>query len=193
MVNTIAAQATVGGVSVTNGAKLKTDSVSTLENLADLASKISSATSVDTVTSGQKTALTKTTYTLQLLHFADAEAGMLASSTAPKLAALVDKFEDAYANSITLAGGDNFLPGPFLAAGTDDGVRTVFNSVTGSTVTGTMPIAGVDIALHNLMGVQASAVGNHEFDLGSNVLVGAFGGGSGFGGAQFPIFRRTWT
>lgn len=186
VVNTIAAQATVGGVSVTNGAKLKTDSVSTLENLADLASKISSATSVDTVTSGQKTALTKTTYTLQLLHFADAEAGMLASSTAPKLAALVDKFEDAYANSITLAGGDNFLPGPFLAAGTDDGVRTVFNSVTGSTVTGTMPIAGVDIALHNLMGVQASAVGNHEFDLGSNVLVGAFGGGSGFGGAQFP-------
>ena len=126
------------------------------------------------------------TYTLQLLHFADAEAGMLASSTAPKLAALIDKFEDAYTHSITLAGGDNFLPGPFLAAGTDDGVRTVFNSVTGSTVTSTMPIAGVDIALHNLMGVQASGLGNHEFDLGSNVLVAAFGGGSGFGGAQFP-------
>ena len=49
-----------------------------------------------------------------------------------------------------------------------------------------MPIAGVDIALHNLMGVQASGLGNHEFDLGSNVLVAAFGGGSGFGGAQFP-------
>ena len=125
-------------------------------------------------------------YTLQLLHFSDAEAGMLAAQTAPRLAALVDRFEDEFVNSITLAGGDNFLPGPFLAAGTDDGVRTVFNTVTGSNVTGTMPIAAVDIALHNLIGVQASTVGNHEFDLGSNVLVAAFGGGSGFAGAQFP-------
>jgi hypothetical protein len=32
-------------------------------------------------------------FTLQLLHFSDAEAGLLAPDTAPFLAALVDKFE----------------------------------------------------------------------------------------------------
>jgi 2',3'-cyclic-nucleotide 2'-phosphodiesterase (5'-nucleotidase family) len=111
----------------------------------------------------------KPNFTLQLLHFADAEAGLLASTTAPKLAALVDKFEDEFANSIILAGGDNFIPGPFLAAGTDSSIISAFNSVTGSTLasTATVPIAAVDIALHNLIGVQASTVGNHEFDLGS--------------------------
>ncbi|PPC80446.1 MAG: bifunctional metallophosphatase/5'-nucleotidase, partial [Hyphomicrobium sp.] len=41
-------------------------------------------------------------YTLQLLHFADGEAGLLASQTAPFLAALVDAFEEQYAHSITL-------------------------------------------------------------------------------------------
>jgi len=185
VVNTLATQASVGGV-VVNGTNLKAASVSAIENLAGLTARLAAAQTLDALASDQKSALTQTTYTLQLLHFADAEAGMLAPMTAPKLAAMVDRFEDAYPNSITLAGGDNFLPGPFLAAGTDDSIRSVFNSVTGSTVTGTMPIAAVDIALHNLIGVQASTVGNHEFDLGSNVLVGAFGGGSGFAGAQFP-------
>lgn len=182
VVNTIAAQASVGGVSVTNGAKLKTDSVSALENLAELASKISSATSVDAVVSVQKTALTQTTYTLQLLHFADAEAGMLASSTAPRLAALVDKFEDVYANSITLAGGDNFIPGPFMAAGTDPSLLSVLG-VPGNR--GNIEIGAVDIAIHNKIGVSASGLGNHEFDLGSAALASAFRPGSGSPGADF--------
>ena len=111
-------------------------------------------------------------YTLQLLHFSDAEAGLLASQTAPYLAALVDVFEDQYANSITLSGGDTFLPGPFLAAGTDLSIIPVLNQVSGSTIgTSTnIPIALVDTVVHNLIGVQASAIGNHEFDLGSNVF-----------------------
>jgi 2',3'-cyclic-nucleotide 2'-phosphodiesterase (5'-nucleotidase family) len=127
-------------------------------------------------------------FTLQLLHFADAEAGLLASTTAPKLAALVDKFEDEFANSITLAGGDNFIPGPFLAAGTDSSIISTFNSVTGSTLasTATVPIGAVDIALHNLIGVQASTIGNHEFDLGSRVLRDAFSTGTSYLGANFP-------
>ena len=182
VINTIAAQATVGGVSVTNGAKLKTDSVSALENLAELASKISSATSVDTVVSGQKTALTNTTYTLQLLHFADAEAGLLASQTAPRLAALVDAFEDDFANSITLAGGDNFIPGPFMAAGTDPSLLDVLG-VPGNR--GNIEIGALDLAIHNKIGVVASTLGNHEFDLGSNALAGAFRPSSGSPGADF--------
>jgi len=102
------------------------------------------------------------TFTLQLLHFADAEAGLLASQTAPNLAALVDAFDGDYANTLILAGGDNFLPGPFLAAGTDA-------SVAATHTRGNNPGAA-DIEIHNRIGVEASTVGNHEFDLGTNAF-----------------------
>ncbi len=98
-------------------------------------------------------------FTLQLLHFADAEAGLLASQTAPNLAALVDAFDDDYANTLILAGRDNFIPGPFLAAGTDPTVQAIHGL-------GGNPGAA-DIAIHNIIGVQASTIGNHEFDLGT--------------------------
>ncbi|MFS8037816.1 ExeM/NucH family extracellular endonuclease [Xanthobacter sp. AM11] len=124
-------------------------------------------------------------YTLQLLHFSDGEAGLLASETAPNLAALVDAYDDDYSNTLILAGGDNWLPGPFLAAGTDPAVRDAINEVTGSTMTGTIPIAAADIAIHNVIGVEASALGNHDFDLGSNVLAASLSAGSGWVGAQF--------
>ncbi|WP_292000935.1 alkaline phosphatase [Chlorobium sp.] len=125
-------------------------------------------------------------YTLQLLHFADAEAGLLASQTAPILAALVDKFEDEYDNTIILAGGDDFIPGPFLAAGTDSSVIDELNEANGSSLSpsATVPIGAVDIAIHNAIGVEASAIGNHEFDLGSRVFKDAFA--STATGADFP-------
>ena len=134
------------------------------------------------------TAYRNTTFTLQLLHFSDAEAGLLAAQTAPYLAAMVDKFEDEYANSITLTGGDNSIPGPFLAAGTDASVIDELNAVTGSTLAAnaTVPIGAVDVALLNAIGVEASAIGNHDYDLGSRVLKDAIAGSSGSKGAQFP-------
>ncbi|MDE1567388.1 DUF4214 domain-containing protein [Aquabacter sp. P-9] len=124
-------------------------------------------------------------YTLQLLHFSDGEGGLLASTTAPYLAAMVDAFDDQFANTLILSGGDNWIPGPFLAAGTDPAVRDTLNAVTRSSMTGTIPIAAADIAIHNLIGVQASALGNHDFDLGSNVLASALSANSGWVGAQF--------
>lgn len=117
-------------------------------------------------------------YTLQLLHFSDAEAGQLAPQTAPYLAALVDAFEDSYANSITVASGDLFLPGPFLAAGTDASLASL--------VPGNSNPARVDISIMNAIGIELSALGNHEFDLGSNVLSAAITPGSGYAGALFP-------
>ncbi len=101
-------------------------------------------------------------FTLQLLHFADGEAGLLAGDTAPNLAALVDAFEEDYDNTLILAGGDNFLPGPFLAAGTDASVAATHNK-------GNNPGAA-DIEIHNRIGVEASTIGNHEFDLGTNAF-----------------------
>ena len=115
-------------------------------------------------------------FTLQLLHLSDGEAGLLASQTAPNLAALVDAYDDDYANTLILSGGDNFLPGPFLAAGTDLSVTAALNAATGSTIAANanIPIGAVDIAILNSIGVEASTLGNHEFDLGSRVLRDAF-------------------
>lgn len=128
-------------------------------------------------------------FTLQLLHLSDGEAGLLAGSTAKNLAALVDAFDDDYGNTLILSGGDTFLPGPFLAAGTDPSVIPVLNAVTGSTIAAgaTVPIGAVDTAIHNAIGVEVSAIGNHEWDLGSNAFAASFTPGGGWVGAQYAL------
>ncbi|MFN9629413.1 MAG: 5'-nucleotidase C-terminal domain-containing protein [Cyanobacteriota bacterium] len=137
-------------------------------------------------------ATTPTTYRLQLLHYSDSEAGFLAPQTAPYLAALVDGFDDTFSNTIILAGGDNYIASPFLNGGTDLSVRDELNAVTGSSinldVSTNHPIAAVDIAIHSVIGVEASTIGNHEFDLGTRIFRDAFTPGSvtGWVGAQFP-------
>ncbi|MEN3940064.1 choice-of-anchor I family protein [Prosthecobacter sp. SYSU 5D2] len=118
-------------------------------------------------------------FTLQVLHLADGEAGLLASQTAPNLAALVDAFDDEYDNTLILSGGDNFIPSPFLNAGTDPSLSTVPGI-------GATAFARPDIAIHNMIGVEASAIGNHEWDLGSNVFMDAIGNSGAWIGAQFP-------
>lgn len=122
---------------------------------------------------------TEANFTLQLLHLSDGEAGLLASQTAPHLAALVDAFDERYANTLIVSGGDNFIPSPFLNAGTDPLLNTV--SAVGKT-----NFARPDIAIHNLIGVEASAIGNHEWDLGSNVFMDAIRPDGAWSGALFP-------
>jgi predicted extracellular nuclease/2',3'-cyclic-nucleotide 2'-phosphodiesterase (5'-nucleotidase family) len=128
-------------------------------------------------------------FTLQLLHLSDGEAGLLAGSTAKNLAALVDAFDDDFANTLILSGGDTFLPGPFLAAGTDPSVIPTLNAVTGSTIAAnaTVAIGAVDTAIHNEIGVEVSAIGNHEWDLGSNAFAGSFTPGGGWVGADYAM------
>jgi 2',3'-cyclic-nucleotide 2'-phosphodiesterase (5'-nucleotidase family) len=118
-------------------------------------------------------------FTLQLLHFADGEAGLLASQTAPNLAALADAFDDDYTNTLILSGGDNFIPSPFLNAGTDPALNAVPS-------VGKTAFARPDIAIHNLVGVEASAIGNHEWDLGTAVFTDAIRSDGAWVGAQFP-------
>jgi 2',3'-cyclic-nucleotide 2'-phosphodiesterase (5'-nucleotidase family) len=153
-----------------------------------------------------------TTYQLQILHGSDFEAGLLAPQRADRFAAIVDRLEDTVANSITLSGGDNFIPSPFAAAGTDNAVvpvlRAYWEQALGLTsgalsglhgsnlATATSPFFATDIAILNAIGIQASALGNHDFDLGTNPLNAAvdFVASSGTSlaarisniGAQFP-------
>lgn len=103
-------------------------------------------------------------FTLQVLHFSDAEAGLQARDTAPILGAMVDYFDDQVPFTVVLSGGDNFIPGPFMTAGADPAVQELL---------GYSGLGVPDIHILNALGVDVSAVGNHEWDLGSATLAAA--------------------
>ena len=132
-------------------------------------------------------------FTLELLHIADQEAGTRAVVDAPNLSAVlnalraqdIDGDGNAEDNTLTLSSGDAFIPGLFYNAS-----QTVF---------GSRGIA--DIQIQNELGIQAIALGNHEFDFGTGVLAGLINGsapgdfsaltgtaldGQDFTGAAFP-------
>lgn len=119
-------------------------------------------------------------FKLQVLHFY-AETGTIAKDTAPIMGAMIDKFDDLYnGNTLVLAEGDTWIPGPWLVAGADPSL----NPVPGI---GATALGRPDVAILNAFGTDASALGNHEFDLGSPVVSGAIAASGAWGGAQFPF------
>ena len=122
-------------------------------------------------------------FTLELLHFADQEAGAAAVADAPNLSAVLNALQaqdlgnDGEAdNTLILSSGDAIIPGLFFDASAD--------------VFGSEGIA--DIEIQNELGVQAIALGNHEFDFGTATLAGLIDGsapgdvfGTDFTGADF--------
>ncbi len=123
--------------------------------------------------------VTPPTFTLQLLHYYG-ESGLLGVDTGPIMGAMIDKFDDQYNNTLVLGEGDSFIPGPWLIGGADPSL----NSVPGI---GSTALGRPDIAIMNAFGTDASALGNHEFDLGSPVLQGAIQNSGSWVGAQFPL------
>lgn len=139
-------------------------------------------------------------FTLEVLHFTDQEAAAAAVVDAPNLSAVLnalraeDLGEDGVAdNTLVLSSGDAIIPGLFF-----DASEAVFGS------------AGIaDIQIQNELGVQAIALGNHEFDYGTAMLAGLIDGsaegdfsaltGSTLEGLDFagappcPISRQTST
>ncbi|KAA5599559.1 ExeM/NucH family extracellular endonuclease [Blastochloris sulfoviridis] len=133
------------------------------------------------------------TYTLQILHASDFEAGLKAVDRAGNFAAIVDYLEETYANSITLSSGDNFIPSPFFSAGGDPSLKEVYETALETyygLAAGTLSISPgfgtADMAMLDIIGVQASAVGNHEFDAGTKALGDIIKQTAGYPGAQFP-------
>ncbi|MCX5958265.1 MAG: alkaline phosphatase D family protein [Cyanobacteria bacterium] len=118
-------------------------------------------------------------YRLQILSYYG-ESGLLGVKTAPILGALIDKFDDQYANTLKLGEGDTFIPGPWLIGGADPSL----NAIPGI---GATALGRPDIAIFNAFGTDVSALGNHEFDQGSPVLQGAFAASGAWAGAQFPF------
>lgn len=110
------------------------------------------------------------TFTLQLLHFSDQEGNIAALDDAPRLSGVLNALRDDYANTLTLSSGDEYIPGVFLSAS-----QTAFGGV-----------GRADILIANELGVQASAFGNHEFDLNTALVKDLIGGATGFPGTSFP-------
>lgn len=116
------------------------------------------------------------TFTLNLLHHADFEGNTNALADAPRLAALFDFFDDA-PNTLKLSGGDNWIPSPWynaqIPANADilkPALQSVYETLLGlpeGSLTGLAISPGViDQAILNIIGIDTSAIGNHEFDQG---------------------------
>lgn len=143
--------------------------------------------------------LPKPNFKLQILHASDLEGGVEAIDRAANFAALADFFEDEIKNSITISSGDNYIPGPFFNAAAQgsiqDTLRNVYNEFYGvSSLNDLRADNGrVDISIMNVIGFDASTIGNHEFDAGPGVIATIIGSDirnngtqARWLGAQFP-------
>ncbi|MEL6458832.1 MAG: choice-of-anchor I family protein, partial [Cyanobacteria bacterium J06621_15] len=115
-------------------------------------------------------------YKLQILHASDLEGGVEAIDSAANFAAIVEQFEDEIDNTIILSAGDNYIPGPFFGAAGNRSLRTPLQEFyqeyfEEDGLTNVREGSGrVDISIMNAIGFDASAVGNHEFDAGTNAF-----------------------
>ena len=118
-------------------------------------------------------------FVLQLLHASDMDGAAGALDNVETFSALLDGFRSQMPQrTLVLSSGDNFIPGPrFYAA---DAISEF----------GAPGIGRGDVALLNAMGFQASALGNHEFDLGPRTLAAIIapeqGEDGAYAGAAFP-------
>ncbi len=131
--------------------------------------------------------------TLQILHASDLEGGVDAIDNAPNFAAIIDRLEDLpvpgpdggtlVPDTVILSAGDNYIPGPFFNAAADRSLReplqAVYEGLFGlepGALSNLREGAGrVDISIMNAIGFDASALGNHEFDLGPDTLADIIG------------------
>ncbi|NEQ39374.1 MAG: bifunctional metallophosphatase/5'-nucleotidase [Okeania sp. SIO3I5] len=119
-----------------------------------------------------------TTFSLQLLHASDFEAGLEAMEDAPRFSAVLNALKDDYPNTLFLSSGDNYIPGPFLFAGGDPSLS--------DTPVGKAGIGHADIEILNQLGLQASTFGNHDFDLGTKEVSNIIQPSGEYRGALFP-------
>ena len=151
---------TNGGITIHTGIDANADGV--------LAS--SEITASETLCNG-----TSDLFELQLLHFADVDGGRDIVGNVKYFSALVDTFRGEYDNTVLLSSGDNWIPGP------DYSVAADLSEQLGNAAAGR-----AHVAFLNELGVQASAFGNHEFDLGTAEVAGLLAADGDWQGAQFP-------
>ena len=104
-------------------------------------------------------------FSLQILHNSDQESGIEILNDLPRFAKILDVVKKEYENTVLLSSGDIYIPGPF------------FNATRGKG----------DIRLANIIGYQASTIGNHEFDLGEKSFQRLIKPKKKYMGTQFPL------
>ena len=104
-------------------------------------------------------------YRLQILHNSDQESGIRIFDDLPRFMQALETLKAQEPNTLVLSSGDLFIPGPF------------FNATRGKG----------DIQLANLVGYQASVLGNHEFDLGEKALSRLIKSKKEYPGVTFPL------
>ncbi|MDO6443329.1 bifunctional metallophosphatase/5'-nucleotidase [Marinobacter sp. 2_MG-2023] len=117
------------------------------------------------------------TFSIQVLHFADID-GSGGAADVRNMSALVDGFRaEMPERTLLLSSGDNLIPGPEFFAASDSSLAPTLGS----------PGNGrANIAWLNAMGVQASVVGNHDLDTGTEDFAGLITADGDWPGAQFP-------
>lgn len=113
-------------------------------------------------------------FTLQILHSSDGEGGVEAIGSAPRFAAIIDTLEGQYTNTMKLSAGDNWISGPFYSSADVASVRDSIQKVYGVLLGSIRPLregpGRIDVSILNVLGYHASALGNHEFDLGTAAI-----------------------
>ncbi len=118
-------------------------------------------------------------FMLQLLHASDMEAGVEATVDAPRFSGVLESLRSSMPdNTIVLASGDIYIPGPFFDAGGDPSLRDEL---------GMEGRGRADIAMLNAMGFDAASLGNHEFDLGTAVMRSLIEQDGAYPGTQFAL------
>ncbi len=122
-----------------------------------------------------------TAFTLQVLHLSDMDGSdTTALKSVANMSGLIQKFKALHpSNTVVLSSGDNCIPGPRFNAANDPSLGT-------APLLGKAEVGRADIAFLNEMGVQASAVGNHELDLGPRQFRDIIRADGAWPGARFP-------
>jgi 2',3'-cyclic-nucleotide 2'-phosphodiesterase (5'-nucleotidase family) len=130
-------------------------------------------------------------FTLQVLHASDFEGGIPALDDAVRFSSVLNRLRtdpalpsNVLANTLTLSSGDNYIPGVFLNASSDLSLNGVGGLGTATPLN--VVIGRGDIGILNAFGIQASALGNHEFDLGVRQVRDIIRTGGGNPGTNFP-------
>ncbi len=128
---------------------------------------------------GTSSAPPEAAFTLQLLHISDADGSdSTALNSVANLSGLINKFRAQYPQqTLTVSSGDNYIPGPRFNAANDTSLNAAL---------GVAEVGRADIAFLNAMGVQASAIGNHELDLGTKQFADMIKPSGAWTGARFP-------
>lgn len=118
-------------------------------------------------------------FELQLLHFADVDGGGTAAmSNVDDFSALVAYFRSRMPEqTVLVSSGDNYIPGPIFQASEDSRMDAVIG------------VAGEgrgETEIQNQLGVQVSAVGNHDLDTGPAGFAGTIAPDGDYTGARYP-------